>query len=170
VRGAYPPDAQEASEESEPFCRSGRHFVARSSNVGLEINLCAPGVGIISAIRGGGLAMMTGTSQAAAAISGLAARLLSAAPHIRKADRDDDRARRIREMILEAARRLQFGPAPCPYEGQGMPCLKVAVSGDLCPESGTWEIVGPPTRRDRFAAGDKMPEFSGQKVTWRLCQ
>lgn len=43
-----------------------------------------------------------------------------------------------------------------------------ARTGEVCPESGVWEVVGTPTTTAPIAKGNRMPPYSGKAVTWRL--
>jgi len=57
--------------------------ILSSSNWGLKsVDVAAPGEGILSTIPGGKYGKMTGTSQATAFVSGIAALILSRAPHL----------------------------------------------------------------------------------------
>ncbi len=41
-------------------------------------------------------------------------------------------------------------------------------TGEVCPESGVWEVVGYPTTSAPIAKGNRMPPYGGKAVTWRL--
>ncbi len=43
-----------------------------------------------------------------------------------------------------------------------------ALSGELCPCSGEWEIIGTVTTTAVFAKGTVLPEYYGRKVVWIL--
>jgi hypothetical protein len=43
-----------------------------------------------------------------------------------------------------------------------------AKTGEICPESGVWEVVGYPTTTAPIAKGNRMPPYGGKAVTWRL--
>ena len=43
-----------------------------------------------------------------------------------------------------------------------------ARTGEICPESGEWKVVGTPTTRAPIAEGNRMPPYAGQAVTWQL--
>lgn len=43
-----------------------------------------------------------------------------------------------------------------------------AASGDVCPCSGEWEIVGTVTTTAILAKGKVMPAYYGRKVVWVL--
>ncbi len=48
------------------------------------------------------------------------------------------------------------------------PIGTTAKTGELCPESGIWEVVGTPSTTAPIAEGNKMPPYDGKAVTWRL--
>jgi len=43
-----------------------------------------------------------------------------------------------------------------------------ASTGEVCPESGVWEVIGTPSTTAPIAKGNRMPPYSGKAVTWRL--
>lgn len=45
-----------------------------------------------------------------------------------------------------------------------------AQTGEICPESGVWRVVGTPTTTAPIAKGNRMPPYSGRGVTWKLIQ
>ena len=49
-----------------------------------------------------------------------------------------------------------------------MPVGTTAKTGEICPESGVWQVVSIPTTTAPIAKGDRMPPYSGKAVTWRL--
>jgi subtilisin len=91
------------------------NFIASFSNVGPEIDLTGPGVGVISTVLGGH-GVMSGTSMACPAVTGAAARLLAGKPEVLAMDRDEARSDRIVHEILTAAKSLGFGSN---FQGQG---------------------------------------------------
>lgn len=54
--------------------------------------------------------------------------------------------------------------------GSRVPLGTTARTGEKCPESGTWEVVGTPSTTAPIAEGNTMPPYSGKAVTWRLKQ
>jgi subtilisin len=94
--------------------------VAAFSNIGPEIDVTGPGVGVISTMPGPAYGVMSGTSMACPAVTGAAARLLSApanAPILGGA-RDESRSNAIVQMLLQSCRLLRFGKD---FEGLGLP-------------------------------------------------
>ena len=45
-----------------------------------------------------------------------------------------------------------------------------ARTGESCPESGVWKVVGYPTTTAPIAQGNRMPPYDGKAVTWELTQ
>ncbi|MGY3520378.1 hypothetical protein ACVMYR_29200 [Micromonospora sp. PTRAS2] len=43
-----------------------------------------------------------------------------------------------------------------------------ARTGERCPESGVWKVVGTPSTTAPIAKGNVMPPYNGQAVTWEL--
>jgi hypothetical protein len=41
-------------------------------------------------------------------------------------------------------------------------------TGQTCPESGEWEVVGTPSTTAPIAVGNTMPPYRNEGVTWRL--
>ena len=41
-------------------------------------------------------------------------------------------------------------------------------TGERCPESGIWKVVGFPTTTAPIAVGNTMPPYAGEAVTWKL--
>lgn len=70
------------------------------SNYGHDVDIMAPGVGIVSTVPGGGYGSKSGTSMACPHVAGAVARLLAADPSLSPAD--------VRAALLAAAE-----PAPC---------------------------------------------------------
>lgn len=48
------------------------------------------------------------------------------------------------------------------------PIGTTARTGETCPESGVWKVVGPPTTTAPIAKGNRMPPYGGKAVTWLL--
>jgi hypothetical protein len=43
-------------------------------------------------------------------------------------------------------------------------------TGEICPESGIWSVVGYPTTTAPIAKGNRMPPYEGRSVNWKLIQ
>lgn len=50
------------------------------------------------------------------------------------------------------------------------PIGTTAKTGETCPESGVWKVVGTSTTTAPIARGNRMPPYSGKAVTWKLIQ
>jgi len=50
------------------------------------------------------------------------------------------------------------------------PLGTTARTGQKCPESGVWKVVGSPSTTAPIAVNNVMPPYNGQAVTWKLIQ
>jgi len=50
------------------------------------------------------------------------------------------------------------------------PLHTTAKTGEKCPESGVWKVVGTPGTTAPIAKGNTMPPYGGKAVTWSLIQ
>ncbi len=50
------------------------------------------------------------------------------------------------------------------------PIGTTARIGEICPESGIWEVVGNPSTTAPIAEGNRMPPYNQRAVTWQLVQ
>ena len=50
------------------------------------------------------------------------------------------------------------------------PIGTTARTGQTCPESGVWKVVGTPSTTAPIAKGNAMPPYNNQAVTWQLTQ
>jgi hypothetical protein len=48
------------------------------------------------------------------------------------------------------------------------PLQSTAKTGEICPESGVWRVVGSPSTTAPIAKGNRMPPYLGNAVTWKL--
>ena len=51
-----------------------------------------------------------------------------------------------------------------------VPLGTTARTGEICPESGVWKVVGTPSTTAPIAKGNRMPPYSGNAVPWSLIQ
>lgn len=51
-----------------------------------------------------------------------------------------------------------------------MPIGTRARTGEKCPESGVWKVVGQPSTTAPIAKGNTMPPYDGRAVEWELIQ
>jgi subtilisin len=119
-RGTYPAGSLEEGEALvDPVGHGPDDFIAAFSNVGPEVTVTAPGVGIVSTVPvGGELGVMSGTSMACPAVAGVAARLLAKASAVHNMPRDANRSAAIRSLVMRATQDLGF---PANFQGQGLP-------------------------------------------------
>ncbi len=115
-KGTFPTSSAEMDNVAAPYGTDRKNFIGGFSNVGPEIDLTGPGVGIISTVPENTYAEISGTSMACPAVTGMAARALD--PEILKMRRDAGRSEAMVKAILATAASLGFEP---PYEGHGMP-------------------------------------------------
>ncbi|HEY4640160.1 MAG TPA: S8 family serine peptidase [Thermoanaerobaculia bacterium] len=114
-KGTFPPSTADAVEVQKPFGADPKDFIAGFSNIGPEIDLTGPGVGIVSTVPGG-FGVMSGTSMACPAVTGLIAKMIAANPAVLSMARDESRWDRIVQDALKAGKTLGFKPE---FEGQG---------------------------------------------------
>jgi hypothetical protein len=50
------------------------------------------------------------------------------------------------------------------------PIGTTAKTGETCPESGIWKVVGNPSTTAPISKGNKMPPYDGKAATWQLTQ
>ncbi|HWH34657.1 MAG TPA: S8 family serine peptidase [Acidimicrobiales bacterium] len=116
-KGTFPDDSAEVDTVVAPYGSDEAEFIGDFSNVGPQMDLTAPGVGIISTVPGG-YSEISGTSMACPAATGVAARLVAAAPDLLGATRDAARSEAIVAALYASARDRGF---PDPFEGHGLP-------------------------------------------------
>ncbi len=51
-----------------------------------------------------------------------------------------------------------------------VPLGTIAKTGESCPESGVWQVVGTPSTTAPIAKGNRMPPYDGKAVSWKLIQ
>lgn len=120
------------------------YFTARFSCFGPQVDVCAPGVGIVSSVPPNNFAAWDGTSMAAPHVTGLAALVLA-----HRADfqmlraRSPERVERLFQIMRLSARPLTLSDPS--RIGYGMPDALVALG--LSPAAGqqigNWQVPGP---------------------------
>jgi subtilisin family serine protease len=121
VRGHWPRDATPSDGVQRPFGHpfdGGPCFLARFSNRGPEIDLAAPGLGIISTVPPDQFGVMDGTSMACPVATGILAGRLARAPGVLSMPREAARADEIERLALSGNLDLDL---PRDLQGQGMP-------------------------------------------------
>lgn len=117
----YPGTSEFVLSESNEIGLDSKNYVSLFTNVGDTVDLCAPGVGIVSTWLDGTVAAMNGTSFAAPLVTGLLARALSAQQGgaILHMEKTIKRAEAIRELAVKTA--SKFGFSRPEFEGHGLP-------------------------------------------------
>ena len=120
-KGTFPASAVETGDIDKPFGTDPNDFLASFSNIGPEIDVTGPGVGVISTVPGG-YGVMSGTSMACPAVTGVASRILATPANqaVLGGSRDEGRANSIAQLVLSSCRLLGFKPVP-DCEGAGLP-------------------------------------------------
>lgn len=116
-KGLFPAGTTQAADVVAPYGTDRSNFIAAFSNVGPEVDLTGPGLGIISTFPGNKLAVMDGTSMACPAATGAAARLLAQLPNVLGMARDQARSDAMAGAVLRAAATLGL---PAELQGSGM--------------------------------------------------
>ena len=93
-------------------------FIASFSNIGADIAVTGPGVGVLSTLPHNTHGPMSGTSMAAPVVAGAAACLLSQNPAIYGLPRDHKRAAAMEKLLQTNCVKRGFGLV---YEGFGLP-------------------------------------------------
>jgi subtilisin family serine protease len=109
------------------------YFTARFSCFGPQVDVCAPGVGIVSSVPPNNFGAWDGTSMAAAHVTGLAALMLAHHPAFQGQARmrSGERVDRLFQLIRMSARRVSLAdPARV---GHGMPDALIALGLALGP-------------------------------------
>lgn len=113
--GTFPEDSDHARSVTDIIDPRGELFGAEFSNFGPEVEVCAPGVAILSTIPSGYVAW-DGTSFASPLVAALAALILEAYPSIRTGDARQPEY--VRSIIQGSAVNLGMPPL---LQGSGLP-------------------------------------------------
>lgn len=49
-----------------------------------------------------------------------------------------------------------------------VPIGTTARTGEICPESGVWKVIGNPSTTAPIAKYNRMPPYDSRAVTWQL--
>ena len=120
-RGTFPNTSVEMGDIEKPFAAANKdRFIAAFSNVGQEVALTAPGVGIVSTLPERDYAVMSGTSMACPAVTGCVAAILSQQPNLLQMPRDQSRTQAFTKAVLVKAVLQGFTPDDASMEGHGL--------------------------------------------------
>jgi subtilisin len=121
--GEFPPDSYhgvQAWTDGKAVSGDG-YFSAKFTCFGREVDVCAPGVAIVSTVPPDGYAAWDGTSMATPHVTGLAALVLAHHPDFRGPfqARNEARVERLFQVLKESAQPLDFGDTS--RTGVGLP-------------------------------------------------
>jgi Subtilase family len=118
--GAFPPESLDTGEIMRPPSSSldKDEFIAAFSNIGPQVAVTAPGVGVLSTLPGNLFGPMSGTSMAAPVAVGTVACLLSRDPGVHSMPRTRARGDAIEALLAGQCQPRGFGSI---YEGRGLP-------------------------------------------------
>lgn len=119
----FPADSYHAKQVGEHESNDKQYFSAKFTCFGNEVNVCAPGVAILSTVPGDGYAAWDGTSMACPHVTGLAALVLAHRPDIPK-NRSAARVEKLYAILKESSVDLGL---PKTHQGSGLPLATKAL-------------------------------------------
>jgi hypothetical protein len=125
--GEFPDDSFHATQAIDGFDSADGFFPAKFSCFGPEVDVCGPGVAIVSSIPADGFSAWDGTSMATPHVTGMAALVLAHHPDFQRAfqTRDSHRVERLFQIIKETTTPISLGdPA---RTGAGLPNILRAL-------------------------------------------
>lgn len=143
--GEFPPDSYHTETINGDVDAEG-YFTAKFSCHGPRVDVCAPGVAVVSSVPPNNFAAWDGTSMAAPHVTGLAALVLAHHPAFQGPGRapNADRVERLFQIIRMSGRRVTLGEQA--RIGYGMPDALVALG---------WSVMAV----DRRGAQQAMPSM-----------
>jgi subtilisin family serine protease len=128
--GEFPPDSYHTETMNGDADAEG-YFTTKFSCHGPGVDVCAPGVAIVSSVPPNNFAAWDGTSMAAPHVTGLAALVLAHHPAFQGAGRapNADRVERLFQLIRLSARRVTLGEQT--RIGYGLPDALVALGWSM---------------------------------------
>lgn len=118
--GTFPEDSFHTRHVTEHVSRDGKFFAAKFTCRGPQIDVCAPGVAVVSTVPGDGYGCNDGTSMAAPHVAGIAAVLLGQNSEVQSMPRDQARSDALFAQVLDACQPLGLSAE---LQGKGMPVL-----------------------------------------------
>ncbi|MEY9123219.1 S8 family serine peptidase [Bradyrhizobium yuanmingense] len=143
--GEFPNDSYHSQQALDGFQSRDGYFPAKFSCFGPEVDVCAPGVAIVSSLPADGFGAWDGTSMATPHVTGLAALVLAHHPDFTKGNfqnRDARRVERLFQILKETATPLQFGDPN--RTGAGLPNVMRALGL----ETGVAPVIAAATATD----------------------
>lgn len=133
----FPPDSYHA-ETIGPDLDAHGYFTAKFSCFGPQIDVCAPGVAIVSSVPPNNFAAWDGTSMAAPHITGLAALVLAHRPEFQSMPmpRSPERVERLFQVLRMSARPVTLGDPN--RIGYGLPDALVALGLPVAQSGMAW--------------------------------
>jgi hypothetical protein len=136
--GEYPDDSFHAQQEwvvQGKSKRQGDFFSARFSCSGPQVDLCAPGVAVLSSVPAQGFGAWDGTSMATPHVAGLAALVVAHHPDMSGPfrARDERRVARLFEILASSCTPMDFGDPT--RSGAGVPDALRALGLDGPPSA-----------------------------------
>jgi subtilisin len=116
-KGTFPKGCFSEDAIAAPYGTDKDNFIGAFSNIGPQVNLTAPGVGIMSTVPGG-YVVMDGTSMASPAAVGIASRILAGLPQLLALPSNQSRSDALAAALLQSATKLGF---TAEMEGNGLP-------------------------------------------------
>jgi subtilisin family serine protease len=139
--GEFPDDSYHAQQALDGVTSGSGYFPANFSCFGPEVDVCGPGVAIVSSLPPDGFGAWDGTSMATPHITGLAALVLAHHPDFKGSfrNRDARRVERLFQIIKETAAPISVTTPD--RQGAGLPYAPRALG--LSMEPATTTMAGP---------------------------
>lgn len=136
--GEFPPDSYHSETIGSDVDMNG-YFTARFSCFGPQVDVCGPGVAVVSSVPPNNFAAWDGTSMAAPHITGLAALVLAHRPEFQSmgASRSPERVERLFQVLRMSARPVTLSDPT--HIGYGMPDALVALGLPVAQPSVAWQ-------------------------------
>jgi subtilisin len=131
--GTFPNDSFHTRHVTEHVSQDGEFFAAKFTCRGPQIDVCAPGVAIVSTVPGNGFGSNDGTSMAAPHVAGVAAVLLAQSKDIQGMARNQSRSDALFARVLDACQPLGLSAE---LQGRGMPVLVPQNTPEDRPDAG----------------------------------
>ena len=136
--GEFPPDSYHSETVGADIDGQG-YFTARFSCFGPQVDVCAPGVAVVSSVPPNNFAAWDGTSMAAPHVTGLAALVLAHRPEFQTVlrNRSPERVEGLFQILRMSARPVTLGDTS--HVGYGMPDALTALALPTAQASMPWQ-------------------------------